>query len=354
MSSLPPSLLHRAALASALALMLGASCSKPRKVEIGPKKQSEKAAAESTTHKATPPAEVPRPTADAKGTDGARPSSEPLGADAVTETSVAQSPDVSRKTKEADQFSERLKKLKFKARRDVVWCRTTVSNIPSYARALEKFEAEFAQWQMYRKMPVEPGLEAFEKELREMLGHQNLQVNLLNIEPVKVNTRELPGIIHGDRAWSFGDNDIRGISAVTLKVAGGDEAAMQRLRAIFREMDRLVLVRRAKPTQTAEWLFNLEIYHFLDIEYPIHVIEEKDLEKEMRQSGINVSVEEALRRDTIGYLQNASLSYKEFNSSQEKLNEAMQLLSRSKFLEARSTFFRKKMEEAGIAPLTGK
>lgn len=350
MSALPPLFLRQAALVTTLVLLSSASCNKPRQVEIGKRKQEKKTSPTAPAERTPALAESPRPVADDTEEDEAQPLAEPQADVTDREPPASEDDEKGREKEEVDQLKERLKKLKFRARRDVVWCRTTIANIPSYARALEKFEAEFAQWQMYRKVPMEPEFEAFEKELKEVLVNQGLEVLFLNVGPQKVSTREIPGIIHGDRAWSFEDNDIRGISAVTLKIARVDDPAVQRFKAALKEMDRLVLVRRVKPTQKDGLLFNLEIYHFLDIEYPIHVIEQKDLQREMHQSGIEVSIEEALQKDSIGYLQNASLSYKEFNSSQEKLNEAMQLLSRSKFLEARSTFFRGKMEEAGIAP----
>lgn len=346
MSALPSFAPRATSVLAAVLLAFVVSCNKPR--EVKPQAQEKTHSPPQAAGQTAPATDVTAGEPDEKGTAAeSAPAEEPAAEGKAKELPA-------RKEKSEDEdLTERLKRLKFKARRDVVWCRTTVANIPSYSRALEKFEAEFAAWGMYRRVPIAPQVEAFEQQVRKLCGQLGLEVMFLESKEQKVKTRKVPDTIHGDRAWAFEDNDIRGIISVTVKTSVADEAAIESFRKALREMERLVLVRKIRPVAKTETLFNLELYYFLEERYPVHVIEAKDLGKEMRQTGIEVSVETAVQKDSIGYLQNASLSFKEFNSSLPRLNESMQLLSRSKFLEARSSFFRRKMEEVGIAPPSG-
>jgi len=252
------------------------------------------------------------------------------------------------KKKKLSPLMEKLKKLKFKARREVVWARTTVSNIPSYQRSLEKFEHEFEQWKMYERIPLAPEEDKLKKEFMELAKKHEMEITYFKLKEFPVKSREIPEIVHGDRAFDFKDSDLRGIIQITTRIKKKDPANIKKMFEETREMSRLVHMRRLGPAGR-EYLINGEAYYFKKEKYPVHVIEERILQTEMKQAGIEQSVEEVVKLDTIGYLQNTAMSYKEYNSSLPKLNEAMKLLSESKFKAARSEFFRRKTEEAMTA-----
>ena len=236
-------------------------------------------------------------------------------------------------------IADKLKKLKFKARRDVMWARTTVANIPSYQRALEKYDAEFERWGMYQKVPTAPKLEELRKEVEELAERLGLTVTVLKVKDYPITPRDLPELIRGERAFDFEDNDLRGVVHVTMLFDKVEAELLRSLVAGLKAASRLTRVRRLSPKEGG-FLLNADCYYFIDTSFPIHIIEEKDLEKEMGQSGIEMDIEEVVRLDPIGSLQSAALSYKEFNLSLPELNEAMKLLSESRFKSARSEFFR--------------
>ncbi len=246
------------------------------------------------------------------------------------------------------ELARQLKRLKFKARREVVAARTTIENIPSYARSLEKFEREFEQWGMYTEVPREPGYDELKKEISRAVGKVGLELLYYNVLESDEKTRKLPEVIHGNKSFSFEDNDVREAFQVTVRIPKVPREKQAELLSRLKALDRLLLVRRFKSLSDSI-LINMDAYWFAEERYPLHQVLARDLKIEMEQLGITGSMEEVMQKDSVGYLQNAALSYKELNSSLPKINEAMALLSRSKFLEARSAFFRKTVEAAAAA-----
>jgi hypothetical protein len=341
--------IYTALLCVVAAFFLLSSCNKPRKVEIG------------SVAPAETPAEIPAETpaganatvkASRKPLAGGQELAEklpepqrqgvstPLPDEALLKESLRQD-----KKKAVVSLPERLKKIKFKARREVVWARTTIENTSSYQRALEKFDREFEQWRMYDRIPLEPRKEALQEELDRVVRSHGLEFKYYQAREEPAPVRELPEVIYGNRSFTFEDSDIRMIFQVTIKVDRVPDEKLQALVADIKKMERLVLIRRVQPKHK-EVVINLEAYYFRDIKYPVHKIEPLSLDEEMRLAGISADIEDVVKQDSVGYLQNAAMSLKEFNNSLERLNEAMLLLSESKFKEARSTVFRALSENA--------
>jgi hypothetical protein len=326
-----PTTLRLLACLGLLLALAAAGCNKPRKVE----------------HGSEPAPKAPKATAPdgaAAGTDA-----EPAEAPDVTTGEVR--PDLVAKAPEAPPepaekpLKEKLKELKFKARREVVWARTTIDNIPSYERALEKYQREFDQWRMYERVPLEPKKAELKAALTELFDRLGLPILYYAEADSTVPPRKLPEVIHGDKAFEFEDNDVREIFHVTIRTGAATPETVASLVTELKALDRLLYVRRVKVGKE-ELLVNLDTYFFRAERYPVHQVLERKLEERMRQMGIARSVDEVVNDDPLGHLQNAALSYREFNANLEALNEAMALLSRSKFLEARSSFFRRAVEEA--------
>ncbi len=248
-----------------------------------------------------------------------------------------------------DDLTERLKRLKFQARREVMAARTTIENIPSYARSLEKFEREFEQWGMYAEVPVEPRHDELKSAIAEVVAKLDLELLYYNIVEPEAKPRRLPDVIHGDKSFDFEDDDIRHAFQVTIRVNKAEREQLVKLIAGLKDLERMLLIRRVKALPDGN-LVNMEAYWFGEERYPLHQVVPRNLKTEMEQLGVTGSMEEVLRQDSVGYLQNAALSYRELNSSLAKVNEAMGLLSRSKFLEARSSFYRRAAEAAAGTP----
>jgi hypothetical protein len=341
-------------LALAAALALGAGCNKPRQVGpvSGGQAESPGTAAAGAGTAATVPTTAPAPAG--AGATTAAPADvvleEAYGEDLAFDWSEgvgqpAAEPEVK---SESELLEERLRKLKFKARRDVVWLRDTIANIPSYERALKKYAQEFEQWGMYRRIPTTPDVEGLKKQVAAAVAAGGGEVLYLETQDMPIPARELPPTITGDRPFDFEDNDLRGIVQVILTIKKLDVAPRRKLLDGLKQTERLLMLRKVTG-RLDNTLINLEAYYFKEISFPVHVIEPKDLETEMRQSGIELALAEVVKRDSIGHAQNAALSYKEFNASLAQVNAAMKLLSESKFKAARSEFFRRRSEEAARA-----
>ena len=337
------SLLLAGLLTSALA------CNRPRKVEVsaqGTAQESESAEPGAGANAPTAPAaddSTSLPDAGAPRTapvdmvgEFASDSSEMVASSVVRPMAV-------------DDLTGRLKRLKFQARREIVAARTAIENIPSYTRSLEKFEREFAEWGMFTAVPAEPGYDDLKGAIAAVVKRVGLELVYYNVIESKATPRRLPEIIHGDKSFEFEDGDVRQVFQVAIRVSRAEREQVLKLVAELKALDRLLLIRRVKPLPESI-LVNMDAYWFGEERYPLHQVLPRDLKTEMERLGITGSMEEVMRQDAVGHLQNAALSYRELNSSLPKLNEAMGLLSRSKFLEARSAFYRKAVEAAATTP----
>jgi hypothetical protein len=329
-------------------LVAATGCNRPRKVETKAEKQ------QPNSEMATPrgaPTGVSAVDAAAKVDS---PQVTPDGStseDILEETAVAPVEDAAPAAREAAvqaELASQLKRLKFKARREIVAARTTIENIPSYTRSLEKFEREFEGWGMYVKVPLEPKFDELKGEITKVVEKLGLELLYYNILESKEEKRTLPEVIHGNKSFAFEENDVREAFQVTIRIARVPREMQAKLLAELKGLERLLMVRRFKVLPDSI-LINMEGYWFGEARYPLHQVLARDLQGEMQQLGITGSMEDILRQDTVGYLQNAALSYKELNASLPKINEAMGLLSKSKFLEARSAFFRKTVAAAAAA-----
>jgi len=259
---------------------------------------------------------------------------------------AATRPDV-RPPEAAGEIPDLLKKLKFKARREVVWVRGAISNIPEYRQSVARLDREAEEWKMLERIPEEPAREALQEELDRLAQLSGLTLEYREFKDAQFKRRKLPETIHGQKPFDFEDNDIRDIVQVVLRTGPAEPAALQEFLGAVVRADRLMVVRKVKPrVQERGYIVNLEAFWFPTTAYPIHVVEPRVLEEEMKRVGIGLSVDEAVKLDSVGYLQHASMSYREFNASLEELNGAMKLLSESKYKSARSEFFRRKSEEA--------
>jgi len=339
------------ALSLATVLALGTSCNKPRPeapkgepgAAAGGTAPGQPAAKEGATGAGTAAEKGGGAAGEPAGDPGhdVR-SSENAGPDAEDEEWV-ETPDAAAKPGASEEIQEKLKKMKFALRRDVVWVRSAVANIPSYEQALARFDREFEEWNMYARVPKSPDVESLRKELEALARKAGGAVSYLDIREETLSTREIPEQIRGDRAFEFEENDIRGILLVTVRLAPADEALLKALVAGLEASNRLLEVLKARVDPEGA-VISARAYYFREERYPIHVIEPKNLEVEMRRYGIGDSVEEVVKQDPIGYLQNSGMSVREFNASLPDVNRAMRLLSESKFKEARSAFFRGAVE----------
>lgn len=329
-------------------LVATAGCNRPRKVETGAQSDEQKA------QRQQPAAErnknsTPDPIGNALDKEHAKlapDSGNVASPDAEETTSGGTTPGPGDAALAA--LTTSLKRLKFKARREVIAARTTIENIPSYRRSLEKFEREFEQWGMYTEVPREPGYDELKSAIAGVVGGLGLELLYYKVKESSVEPRALPEVIHGNKSFTFEDNDVRSAFQVSIRIPQLPRESQTKLLAELKALDRLLLIRRVKD-QSESLLINMEGYWFPEERYPLHQVLPRDLKTEMQQLGITSTIEKVLRQDSVGYLQNAALSYKELNASLPKVNEAMGLLSRSKFLEARSAFFRKAVEAAAAA-----
>ncbi len=328
--------------------VVATGCNRPRKVETEAAKQQPQTAPGTATAKATAAAvadvAVKR---DVKVME----KETPPQLEIVEETVEEAAKDVTSVTSKAAaqaELSRQLKRLKFKARREIVAARTTIENIPSYSRSLEKFEREFEQWGMFTRIPKEPKFEELKGEVTDVVEKLQLELLHYNILESKEEKRKLPEVIHGNKSFTFEDNDVREAFQVTVRIARVPRDKQMELLGKLKGLERMLLVRRFKLLPDSI-LINMDAYWFDEERYPLHRVLPRDLQDEMQKLGITGTMEDILQQDTVGYLQNAALSYKELNASLPKINEAMGLLSRSKFLQARSAFFRKASETAAAA-----
>lgn len=263
------------------------------------------------------------------------------------ESDVAELPPEVEPTTAGAVALEQLKKLKFKARREVVWARGAIANIPGYEKSLERLKREVKEWGMYERIPEEPLREALQEELDRQGQLNGVTVEYREFQDAKIKRRKLPETIHGQKPFDFEDNDIRNVILVVIRTGLADEAALEKFLSALVRDERLVVVKKVKPRpQQKGWVINLEAYWFPKTSYPLHIVESKVLEDEMKRVGLKLSVDEVVKLDSVGYLQHASMSYREFNASLEELNGAMKLLSESKYMSARAEFFRRKSEDA--------
>jgi len=343
--------------AASLSLALPLGCNKPRPPASEPGAgEGANAVAQpgapsggSASGKANSAAAAP---AGKPGTDVPRAAVQDSGAGQADGSDVREewieAPDAAGGPAPADESQEKLKKMKFTLRRDVVWARSAVANIPSYEQALARFDREFEEWNMYGRVPKSPDVELLRQELEAIVARAGGAFSYLDIREETLSTREIPATIRGDRAFDFEENDIRGILLVTMSLAPADQTLLKAMLAGLKGSRRLLHVLKARLTSEGATL-SARAYYFREERFPVHIIEPKNLEEEMRRYGAGDSIEEAVRNDPIGYLQNSGMSVREFNASLPDVNRAMRLLSESKFKEARSAFFRKAVEEADKA-----
>jgi len=338
-----------------LALASGQGCNKPRPPQSAPgpleaEQQATKAggvAAGTEAEKGTGAAGAQAGDNDGRASAGATvdvrgaaPSASDTGDEEWVESSDSRSEPVP-----PDEFQDNLKKMKFALRREVVWARSAVANIPSYEDALARFDREFEEWNMYARVPKSPDAEPLRQELQTIVKQAGGAVSFLDIREEALSQREIPEQIRGDRAFEFEENDIRGILLATMSCSPADATLLKATVDGLKASGRLLHVLKA-TLQPEGATISVRAYFFREERYPIHIIEPKNLEAEMRSYRVGDSVEEAVKKDPIGYLQNAGMSVREFNASLPDVNRAMRLLSESKFKEARSAFFRRASEAA--------
>jgi len=262
------------------------------------------------------------------------------------EDELVSSPPV-RQAKEApaDPLDEKLKKLKFKARREVMWARAAMSNIESYRADLKKFERDFAEWELPVFVPDEPKLDEVKKLLYDLAGARSIVIEYYEAKPDTMPRKPLPKQIRGDRDFSYEEEDIRDLHQVVMRVVPPDADSMRGFLKDAAAAKRLVHVRKVSLSEQ-RLVVNLTVYSFRKLVLPVHVAEERSIERELKSFGIEKSMEELQAVDSVGHLQNATLSYAEFNASIPKVNEALGLLGQGQYLAARSEFFRRTFEAA--------
>ncbi len=330
-----------------VAALLLAGCSKTGEPTVEKKK---KGPASAEPAEAPGPAVAPEEPAEEKAVERPTEAVVPSAAEEISEApraDVVEARPVAVLPAEGEAVTGLLKKLKFKARREVVWSRGAIANIPEYEQSLARLDREAKEWGMFEKIPEEPAQEALQEEIDRLGQLSGVVVEFREFQAAKFKRRKLPETIHGQKPFDFEDNDIRNVILVVVRTGPADDANLDKFLGALVKASRLMVVKKVKPRpQQTGFVINLEAYWFPKTGYPTHVVEAMVLEDEMKRVGIELSVDEAVKLDSVGYLQHASMSYREFNGSMEELNAAMKLLSESKYKSARAEFFRRKSEEA--------
>jgi hypothetical protein len=245
----------------------------------------------------------------------------------------------------ADPLAEKLKRLKFKARRDAAWARAAVANIESYRADLKKFERDAAQWEVDRHIPSSPQLDTFKSTVYDLAGKNAIVIEYYEEQPDAAPRRVLPETLQGNREFEYEDLDVRDAHQVVLRVVPPDAASMRTWLGKVVETQRLVKIRNV-GVGLGSLIVNFEVYSWRNVRPPLHKTDERTLEVELKQIGVEGSLEQLLEQDRVGQIQHAAMSYKEFNDAIPKLDEALALLDQGKLVAARLSYFRRTYEDA--------
>jgi len=167
-------------------------------------------------------------------------------------------------------------------------------------------------------------------------------VRAVMLSDSEMDERKLPAEVPADKLFEMLDNDIRRIHQVAVTIDSIPDEKLSALIEMVKKFERLTVIRRIKPVHPGQILINAEIYTFKEVAWPKMVVPRHTLEQEMLTAGIKVPIKEAVQNDPIGYLQAASMAYKEYASAVTKLEEAMLVIEKLNMLKARMAFYTSK------------
>ncbi|GEM_PF-4167024 len=154
---------------------------------------------------------------------------------------------------------------------------------------------------------------------------------------------QLPDSMPADRPLELTNNHVRATHQLIVRLPVMDREKLTALLEGIKKFKRLTLVRRIKPERGENHLVNAEFYQFLPTDKPAMLVPERTVEAEMAQLGIRLTLQDAVRRDPVGYVQTAALALAEYRAARNRLQEVVELKRQLLWLQLQHAFIAERL-----------
>lgn len=292
----------------------------------------EKDAAKAPSPKAPSP-EAPSPEAPSPGV-----------ADADIEEAseiVEESP----QAKAEDPIVPLLKLLRDKAEEHLAWNRDLLAREEELKKQRQALSEEMARLGVLASVPETHDDSQVEAEWRGLAQVMQFTIDSWMISKTVFDQPALPNEVPADKEFRLAAADVRSVYQIVMKIPMMTDEQLARLLDGIAGFQRLTLVRRVKPEVGGKLTVNAEVYLFNPVDKPRFVVPERSVEAAMAELGIHLTLSQAVRKDPIGYVQTATLAYRELEASRKKAQEVAALQGEVLWLSERMAFWKLKTEE---------
>lgn len=287
------------------------------------------------------PGEVPAPVAGEAAPEQ-EPTDEQPAEEPGAEAEVEAQPAPTQPTE--SEFIINARRLKDRADKDLKWAREVAGALTQTQAELQALALKEESARLLVRMPVAPDVEGLEKLLTDYTKSTGLPLKDLKVEIQELKRRELPPILNGKKAITYEPSDFRGLILATFWLEERDRAKLAPWFDGLKSQDRLLEVKQMKYGENG-YLVNVAAYYLPEVSHPLLKSDPKNFKEVMQATGIKVSVEDAVRQDPVGYIQNATMTYVEYNDLLPTVNQTLALQSDLIWRKARLDYLEEKEEE---------
>lgn len=284
-----------------------------------------------------PSPEAPSPTAPSPGMSPGMADTDIEEASEIVEESP--------QAKAEDPIVPLLKLLRDKAEEHLAWNRDLLASEEELKKQRQALSEEMARLGVLASVPETHDDSQVEAEWRGLAQVMQFTIDSWMISKTVFDHPALPEEVPADKEFRLAAADVRSVYQIVMKIPMMTDEQLARLLDGIAGFQRLTLVRRVKPEVGGKLTVNAEVYLFNPVDKPRFVVPERSVEAAMAELGIHLTLSQAVRKDPIGYVQTATLAYRELEASRKKAQEVAALQGEVLWLSERMAFWKLKTEE---------
>lgn len=238
-----------------------------------------------------------------------------------------------------------LKLLRDRAEEHLLWVRELLASGDELTQERQSLTEDMARLGVMASIPEVHDDAQVEAEWRGLAQVMQFQIESWMISKSEFDQPPLPAEMPADKELKLASADVRSVYQVVAKVPAMSDEQLVRLLEGIAGFQRLTLVRRIKLEVGGKLTINAEVYLFNPTSRPKFVVPERTVEAAMAELGIHLTLSEAVRKDPIGFVQTATLAYREYEASRKKAQQLAELQGDVLWLRERMAFWKSKSKQ---------
>lgn len=247
--------------------------------------------------------------------------------------------------------TDRFEVVRKRADQHLAWARTSIEQLDRLKQEAASLEALEKTDGFEIGVPDTVDKAAVEAEWRALAQGLGIEVLSVLVSESELDVRDLPDVVVVDKPFALETGDVRRIYQVTVKITDPGMDAMALLVNGSKSLKRLNLLRRVSTEFKGVVLVHSEIYSFVKPSKPKFIAPTHRLDQEMKHAAVNFTIEEAIKRDPIGYIQSSGLAYNEYDKLMPQLTEYAEVFGKLQWLRVRRDFWNGRKAEVEAVSL---